>query len=92
MVVPLHTTASAEDVAALVHDAGVRILFCSRETAGRAKKATEGMEVDLVCVEDGVDGIRMSLPQLCAAGGDSKKWSCRRRNPDDLLRIIYTSG
>ncbi len=98
VVVPVYPTLTAEQIAWLLRDAGVRIVFLS--TAEQLKKiqtVRSNTSIEQVVIMDDVpspDAVRMHT--LCDAGTTERDaafdQAARTVTASDLATIIYTSG
>ncbi len=78
VVVPIDFMSTPEEIRYILEDSKPQILFCSDETEENAKKAAEGLKVELI----NVDKIVLPAPWE----GDVK------REEEDLALLPYTSG
>jgi long-chain acyl-CoA synthetase len=103
--VPIYVTLSAPQVAYLLHDAGVRLVFASsKEQVEKALAAAKerGLTVDVVAFDHPTDSTRRitSWDDFLASGRKrADGWSdadfrrtVLQARPGDVATIIYTSG
>lgn len=98
VVVPVYPTLTAEQIAWLLRDAGVRIIFLSTlEQLNKIKAVRGGTSLEQVVIMDDVqttDAVRMrTITETGRAERDAEfDAEARKITPSDLATIIYTSG
>jgi long-chain acyl-CoA synthetase len=98
VVVPVYPTLTAEQIAWLFRDAGVRIVFLSTlEQLNKVKSVRDQTPIEQIVVMDDIpttDAVRMKT--MCEAGGIERDQAfdneARKITAPDLATIIYTSG
>ncbi|MGK8523960.1 fatty acid--CoA ligase FadD11 [Nocardia asteroides] len=88
----VYNTASPEQIAYVLRNAGVRLVMCEPGYVDRVRAS--GVALDhIVCVDDAPPGT-LSVAELVAAGDPDfdfdAAWQAVR--PDDVATLIYTSG
>jgi long-chain acyl-CoA synthetase len=105
LAVPIYVTLTAPQVAYLLHDAGVRLVFAStKDQVDKALAAAKerGLSIDVVAFDQPSDRSRRvtSWTDFLASGraradawsdADFRKAAMQAR-PDDVATVIYTSG
>ncbi len=98
VVVPIYTTLTAEQIARLLRDANVRVLFLSTaEQLEKIRSIQDQTHVEKIVVMDDVPGTGAELMQTIMksgpAGRDQQFDACARAiESTDVATIIYTSG
>ena len=98
IVVPIYATLTAEQIAFLLKDAGVRILFLSTvEQLRKVESIRSQTQVEqIVIMDDAPSANAVPMRKIRESGckdRDPKFDSeARKMGPDDLATIIYTSG
>ena len=89
--VSVYNTSSPEQIAHILRDSGVRLVFT--ELAHLPRVLACGVPVDCVCV-DGAAAEAITLSELEAMGDPEFDFAAAWQavGPDDLVTIIYTSG
>src|SRR5712671_2472210 len=102
VAVPLDTAFHADQVAKLLKDSGVSILFCDAKHLAVAQEAAEGLPVGLVMTSAAVEQVAShptsgggvkplaDLDSIFAAGASGFKPVVPTEN--DLAALLYTSG
>lgn len=98
VVVPVYPTLTAEQIAWLLRDAGVRIIFLSTlEQLNKVKSIRDQTPLEQIVLMDEVpntDAVRMKT--MFEAGSTERDPAfdaeARKMTPSDLATIIYTSG
>ena len=98
VVVPVYPTLTAEQIAWLLRDAGVRIIFLStQEQLNKVKTIRAQTPIEQIVLMDDLpttDAVRMKT--MCEIGCTDRdkdfEVEARKITADDLATIIYTSG
>ncbi|MFD8248251.1 fatty acid--CoA ligase FadD11 [Nocardia sp. NPDC059691] len=88
----VYNTASPEQIAYVLDNAGVRVLICEPGYVEQVRAS--GVELDhIVCVDDAPEGT-LSVADVIAAGERDFDFDAAWRavQPDDVATLIYTSG
>jgi long-chain acyl-CoA synthetase len=93
--VPIHPTMAVDQVAAILRDAGARLLFVEDRAAWQ-RLANEGLDVDLVVTLRGDQGADALVPWSLLLADDAPRAPLddreRLTTPDGIASIFYTSG